>query len=286
MGAIFGVIFFIWLLIVGLSGIELSIAGIIVSSIFSKKGKRFAKPLKVVSIILLTFCALITLIPTGYFSFIFVANTMPPEDYVETEITIEENGYQDERFTADGKVYEVIDLYVNNEDYLDNPIYSYKTSGLLNGSQCGNYYAVENTNNFDLVCDWFGLLFAPIDEKQEVLDYYLSIENQDYYYYDYSKEESILIDENFTKSLNEFLSKDLSNEDAITSSLEDIDSYDIDVISSDKLIYVTSYYFVYLNDSMYYIYESTFIEDVGFEHTLILLDEQLKTHFINIIENI
>ena len=72
---------------------------------------------------------------------------MPPEDYVETKITVEENGYQDERFTADGKVYEVIDLYVNNED-------------------------------------------------------------------------------------------------TITSKLEDIDSYDIDLISSDKLIYVTSYYFV------------------------------------------
>ena len=189
MGAVFGVLFFIWLLIVGLSGIELSIAGIIVSSIFSKKGKRFANPLKVASIVLLTIYALITLIPTGYFSFIFVANTMPPEDYVETKITVEENGYQDERFTADGKVYEVIDLYVNNEV-------------------------------------------------------------------------------------------------TITSNLEDIDSYDIDLISSDKLIYVTSYYFVYLNDSMYYIYESTFIEDVGFENTLILLDDQLNTHFINIIENI
>ena len=33
--------------------------------------------------------------------------------------------------------------------------------------------------------------------------------------------------------------------------LEDIDSYDIGLISSDKLIYVTSYYFVYLNDSLY-----------------------------------
>ena len=187
MGAVFGVVFFICLLILGVGGMLFSIAGIIIFSIFSKKGKRFAKPLKIISIVFLVICSLFTLIPTGFFTMIFAMNVLPPDDYVETEIVIEENGYQDQRFTANGIVYEVIDLYVDNEDYLDNAIFSYKTSGLLNGSQCGNYYKVENINNFDLVCDWFGLLFSPIDEKQQVLDYYLSFENQDYYYYDLAK---------------------------------------------------------------------------------------------------
>lgn len=58
----------------------------------------------------------------------------------------------------------------------------------------------------------------------------------------------------------------------------------IAVYSNDNLIYITSYYFINLNDSMYYIYDSTFIGEHKFEYTLIKLDEQLKTYFTDIIE--
>ena len=56
---------------------------------------------------------------------------------------------------------------LNDYDRIGKPLFSYKTSGILNGSQCGNYYTVDNPNNFTLVSDNFGILFAPINEKQQ-----------------------------------------------------------------------------------------------------------------------
>lgn len=284
MGAISGLIFIIWILVLGLNGIGFSIAGIIVFSIFSRKGKRFAKPLKIVSIVLLIVSSLITVVPVGFFGIIVAMNVLPPEDYVETDVVIEENGYQDVRFTADGKVYEVLYLYVDSEDYIGKPIFSYKTSGILNGSQCGNYYLVENPNNYNLVCDWAGLLFAPVDEKKEVLEYYLSLENLDYYFV-YGMEQKVLIDDSFGSELSLFLSEDLSNKETTTFILETADTYEIETISKDGLIHISTHSFLCLNNSVYYIYESSF-EDSKIKYTVIPLDEQLKAYFIKLITNL
>lgn len=284
MGAISCLIFIIWILVLGLNGIGFSIAGIIVFSIFSRKGKRFAKPLKIVSIVLLIVSSLITVVPVGFFGIIVAMNVLPPEDYVETDVVIEENGYQDVRFTADGKVYEVLYLYVDSEDYIGKPIFSYKTSGILNGSQCGNYYLVENPNNYNLVCDWAGLLFAPVDEKKEVLEYYLSLENLDYYFV-YGMEQKVLIDDSFGSELSLFLSEDLSNKETTTFILETADTYEIETISKDGLIHISTHSFLCLNNSVYYIYESSF-EDSKIKYTVIPLDEQLKAYFIKLITNL
>ena len=85
---------------------------------------------------------------------------MPPSDFVETDIVIEENGYQDARFTADGVVYEVLDFEANDDAYIENPIFTYKTEGFLNRSQCGNYYKVENPQGFNIVADYYGFYSA------------------------------------------------------------------------------------------------------------------------------
>ena len=161
MGAVAAVIFFIVLFIFAFVGIVLSIVGITVFSKLSKKGKGFAKPLSIVSIVVLIISIILSSIPTFFFAFIAYVNTIPPEDFVETEIVIEENGYQDTKFTANGVVYHSLGLDVFDHSYIKEPVFSYKTSGFLNGSQCGNYYKVENANNYNLVSDEYGLLFAP-----------------------------------------------------------------------------------------------------------------------------
>lgn len=137
MGAIFAVLFFLTVLIIGIIAIAAGIIGLIVVGKKGKSGKSALKVLTAVFAVVLSFGITITLIPAGFFSFIVTANSTPLKGFVKTDIVIEENGYQDTRFTADGVIYEVLDFEVYDIDAISNPVFTYKTAGFLNGSQCG-----------------------------------------------------------------------------------------------------------------------------------------------------
>ena len=111
MGALFAIVFFLILLAIGIIGIVAGIIGLIIGGKRRKAGKTFSPVLSVIFSVILSIGFMITLIPVGFFSFIVIVNSVPPDGFVETEIVIEENGYQDTRFTAAGIVYEVLDLW-------------------------------------------------------------------------------------------------------------------------------------------------------------------------------
>ena len=158
---------------------------------------------------------------------------------------------------------------------INNPIFSYKTSGFLNGSQCGNYYAIENPNDYDLVSDQFGRLFAPTEQKTQILNYYLNEENKELYYYNYP-DTTIKIEESISNKLTEVF-KNTTNYDK-TSYLENIDFIDIYVLSNDELIYVESYQLVVENDTLYYISNCYDVDD-NYLYELVLLDEEIYFYF-------
>ena len=74
-GGVFAfVVLMIILLCVGIFGIAAGIVGIILFNLARKKGKKFGKPLTIVSAVVLTLSVLITALPVGYGVFIYVMN--------------------------------------------------------------------------------------------------------------------------------------------------------------------------------------------------------------------
>ncbi len=281
MGAIAAIIFFVFLLIVGRIGLVAGAIGLIISRKKRKKGKPISKVLTVVFAIVLSISIPITLIPVGFFSFIVIVNTMPPDGFVETEVVIDENGYQDTRFTADGVVYEVLDFQVYDNNAISNPIFTYKTVGFLNGSQCGNYYAINNNQDFNLVSDEFGLLFCPVEEREHVITYYTDIANLDGYYDDWEGREFKLSDDE-KEAIQYFGDLDISSLHQEQIVLEDAEEFEIKLVCKENLIYVESHWFLIFNDELYYVYDSDFAEDDGLQYTLIKLPDAVSEPLLNI----
>jgi hypothetical protein len=200
---------------------------------------------------------------------------------VETEIVIEENGYQDTRFTADGVVYEVLDFEVYDTDAISNPVFSYKTDGFLHGSQCGNYYAIDNNQGFNLVSDEFGLLFCPVEERETVITYYMDIANLDGYYDDWNEREFKLSYKE-TESVRDFLEMDIDLLYQEQIVLDGAEEFEIKLICNEGLVYVESHWFLILNDVLYYVYDSDFAEDDGLKYTLIKLPNSVSEPLLHI----
>ncbi len=281
MGAIAAIVFFLFLLIVGTIGLVAGAIGLIISRKKRKKGKPISKVLTLVFAIVLSISIPITLIPVGFFSFIVIVNTMPPDGFVETEVVIDENGYQDTRFTADGVVYEVLDFEVYDTNAISNPIFSYKTDGFLNGSQCGNYYAIDNNQGFNLVSDEFGLLFCPVEERERVIAYYTDIANLGGYYDNWNEREFKLSDKE-TESVRDFLEIDIDLLYQEQIVLEDAEEFEIKLVCNEGLVYVESHWFLILNNELYYVYDSDFAEDDGLQYTLIKLPDAVSEPLLNI----
>lgn len=270
MGAIATIVFFVFLLIAGMIGIIAGIIGLIIGCKRRKNGTPIPKVLIVVFAVVLSIGILITLIPVGFFSFIVIVNSMPPDGFVETEVVIEENGYQDTRFTADGVVYEVLDFQVYDTEAIFNPIFTYKTDGFLNGSQCGNYYAINNNQGFNLVSDKFGLLFCPVEERENVIAYYTDIANLDGYY-DVWEGRKFKLSDDEKEVIQYFLELDISSLHQEQIVLEDAEEFEIKFVCKENLIHVESHWFLIFNDELYYVYDSDFAEDGGLQYTLIKL---------------
>lgn len=182
MGAVFFVGFMINLLIIGLPLLILGILGIILFPRTAKKGESFGVPFTVISVLVTIVSLVMVMIPIGVFGFFIHMNSMPPDGYVDTGIMIEENGYQDTRFTADGVVYVDLgfDLHYSAED--GEAVFSYREEGFMKGTSYGNYYRLENQNNFDLVSGDRGGVFCPEEDREEILSYYTDEDESVWFY--------------------------------------------------------------------------------------------------------
>ena len=173
-GVAAAVLFFVSLVFLAILMILLGLAGVIGFGVARKKGiLGKTKTLIGVSVGILLAGLLLFSVPLGYFSFIFIVNATPPEDYVETGIDIEviDDEYESYTFVADGTVYTVLDLASANIS-TEHPVFSHKAEGILNRAQWCNYYEVKNGGSFHIVCDEGGALFAPQEEHDQIYAYY------------------------------------------------------------------------------------------------------------------
>lgn len=284
MAAIFAVVFLLGLLTTGIVAILAGIIGILIFRRMRKKGKPVGKALTVISAIVLGVGCLMTVIPGGFFAFIVYVNSVPPEGFVETGIVIVENGFQDTRFTADGVVYEVLDLKLHDSDCNSTPVFTYKESGFLNRSQWGNYYLIENAQGFSLVRDnYTNNLYCPIEEREDVIDYYTNDANIDWYYDDWNGTEFQLADSRINP-MEAFLTLDLTLFETIRMDSQNGDSFEIQAVSKDEIVLVESYWFVDWQDSLYYIVD-TEDYDEGFVYILIELSGDIEQSLLSLHRN-
>ena len=276
MGAVFAIGFFMLLFFAGIVSLILGILGIFAFLKNRKEGKTSGVVLTIISVILLVIGIIVLLVPIGFFLMIMFMNILPSENYVETAIAIEEDGYQDTRFTAGGVVYEALGLPTYSVKGLTTPVFSYKTSGFWNGSQCGNYHLVENAQEFQLVCDDNGKLFCPVDDKERIYTYYTDTANMCYYYSNYENwEEMILLSEQMQSVLRSFLDKELKTLTKTKIISEEADEFLIQELSKDKLVYITDYRLAVIGDSLYYIYEGNRMDDGKIEYILAEFPEEI-----------
>ncbi len=284
MGAVFLILFMIVLLGLGLAGIVCGVIGLIVGRQRRKKNQNLPKILTVVFSVVLSIGFVIASIPVGFFSFIAIVNTLPPEGFVKTDIVIEEDGYQDTRFTADGIVYEVLDFSVYDIDAMTTPVFTYYTSGFLNGARCGNYFTVENGQGFSLVCSEYGALFCPAGEKEEVIAYYTDVENLYVRYGSFENGYEILEGQD-AAGIEDFLDLDLTALSEVKVVLEEPEEFRIELFCKEELIYVNEYWFVILNGKVYYEQGYDFTEDDEIEYTLFELPSEIADALLAIHEN-
>lgn len=284
MGALFAAVFFLVLAVIGILGAVAGIVGLVIGIKKQTSGDPFGKVLTIVFAVVLSLGIIITLIPMGFFSFIVIVNTVPPDGFVETAIVIEEDGYQDTQFTADGVVYECLGFTMYDTNAVGDPVFTYKTAGFLNGSQCGNYYAVENNQGFDLVSDEFGALFSPVGERERVIAYYTDFANLHAYYDDWDGREVKLSDD-----ANEVVQRFVATLDSNTvpsdleyRELEYADEFEVKFICKEDLVYADAYWFLALDDTLYYVYHSDFTEGDSMAYHLLHVPSEVAQALLEI----
>jgi len=117
------------------------------------------------------------IMPLIFFGFILIQCATPPDDFVETGIVIEEQGYQLEEFTADGVTYRRLCFEGPSEH--GEAVFTYKEDGWYTASQWGNYYRVENGIGCDLVSDSYSGLFCPAEQYEQVAEAYENAREMD-----------------------------------------------------------------------------------------------------------
>lgn len=220
-----------------------------------KKGEPYSRALEIASRIVFSVGIFILLIPASFITMIVYANFSVPEDFVETEIVIEEGDNLDS-FTADGVTYELldhysIDLYSIDLFYSDadaEAVFSYKPSGLLNRIRWRNYYVLENSCGFDMVWSDMGGIFAPSEQIEEIMQYYSSC-NFNYYIVDGETDSLIPLNEELT----EFISKlDYTNFQEVRIEVSDFpDSETIYLADSDRLFWREKHQYRFIDGYVY-----------------------------------
>lgn len=169
-----GVVFFAFIaLAMLLGGVGLVILGVVLHVALKKRaqsGGRWAKRFRKLAGPAIVLGLLGAILPLGFFGFVIYENATPPDGFVETAIIIEEDGYQPERFTADGITY--LRLPFNAASQRGEAVFTYKGAGWYNADEWGNYYRIENGIGCDLVSDRYSGLFCPEDQYDRVVDTY------------------------------------------------------------------------------------------------------------------
>ena len=122
--------------------------------------------------------AILLLLPVGIVGYVMWTNFLLDATTPETDITIEEEGYPGETFTADGVVYEMLPIYPDFDYCFDHsePVFTYVWQGVLGQNYPGTLSRVENPQNFDLIWNDCDTMYCPTDQVDEVMAYYSGAE--------------------------------------------------------------------------------------------------------------
>lgn len=180
-----GVVFFVGALFaLMLGGAGLLILCLILRAALKKRaraGGRWARRIRKLAVVGIVLGANALILPLIFFGFALKMSATPPDDFVDTGIVIEEEGYQLEEFTADGVLYQR--LLFNAASEHGEAVFTYKQGGWYTASQWGNYFRVENGVGCDLVSDRHGGLFCPKDQYDRVVQAYESARETDSIWY-------------------------------------------------------------------------------------------------------
>ena len=221
--------------------------------------------------------------------YIFLFHALPDDSYVKTDIVIAENGYQDQRFTADGVVYEALPLTVDDVACGEQAtaVFTYKTKGLLNGYLTGNYYRIQNEKGFDLIWNGLDRLFAPADQKDAVLAYYFG-EAIEWIRYDYANAEGgdpdgVSVSAEVAAAMQAYLMLDVKSLPTQKLILEEHTTLSIAGRSSDGFV-LHDHWFVVAEGIVYVELDRTETNDQRIERTLAALPEEISAPLAKLAE--
>lgn len=239
MGAVFALGMFGMLFIIAGALFFSAILFLILKFVLKKKGLRIFFLISSILSFIASF--ILAIIPVCFIIMIVSMNVLPPEDFVETDIQIEENGYQKEKFTADGKKYYII-TEMSNVSTNITPIYSYIYKDIFESNNNGNYFRI-NDSSFDIVCDKYGTVFCSEEQMDEVLDYYFDDNNAQWFYE--IEDYKIKIDEEMGIVLSGIDENKISDDDKTNIDYEDLteDPYVLMKYSKDGIMF---YQYLYI----------------------------------------
>ncbi|MBQ8382062.1 MAG: hypothetical protein IJX47_02530 [Clostridia bacterium] len=235
-------------------------------------------------------CGLLSLGALCYGGYLVYIHAAPPSEYVHTDIFIEESGYQDERFTADGVVYEVLPLECDPDVCKERmtAVFSYKPDGFLNGYLSGNYFAIENSYGFDLVWNGLDRLFAPADQVAEIVEFYRA-DPEAWYLLDYGQTDEngdpgkVALSDGVVTAIRAYLKLDVSKLETTTAIAEDgYDTVELWAQSSDGVV-VFDYWFTVIEGKAYIHLKSTTTEQDQEEMTLAILPDEISAPLARLV---
>lgn len=221
---------------------------------------------------------------------VILAHALPDGSYVRTDIVIAENGYQDQRFTADGVVYEALPLTADDVACSEKAtaVFTYKTKGFLNGYLTGNYYRIENPKGFDLIWNGIDRLFAPAGEREAILAYYFG-EAIDWKYYDYAAVEGaedprgIALSDEAKAAMQAYLMLDVESLPTEAVIPEAYETISIAGKSSDGIV-LHDLWFVVMEGKVYLELDRTETNDQRIQLTLAALPEEISAPLAKLAE--
>lgn len=257
-------IFVVIVIIVFVLSLIGTVAGGICLGIFYKKmkaGAGYGKPLMVISAVVLGISGTFLLLSGVFFAHSIYGNAQPKEDYVETGVFTEEKGFQEKNFTVNGVEYEVLDFEANDDFCMEysTPVFSYEPKDFWDGSQYGNYYRVDNNQNFDLIWSEYEYLYCPKEDKKKIESYY----EQDIskWYVDNEFMEYVLLETETEQKIEEFLKDIVSNPPKDEYIFDDVEWIDIVKISSDHIVKKQTIGLAYVDHAMYYVESCDYDKD-------------------------
>ncbi len=171
-----------------------------------------------------------------------------------------------------------MELEANYEvcDTLAEPVFSYQTAGFLNGSQCGNYYRLENDRDFDLIWDSGSLLFSPEDQAEDILAYYTEECGSKWYFYDYEDCTLCRLSAEAEQAMNELSAYDLDSmpqTELVSDTLSEI--YIVEW-SSDGIVWRQSFDLIFEKNAAYLVYTSVYDENGMGTYTVVRLPIEIE----------